>query len=243
MELSISPRRAFQIGFIVCTLLAGVYLALFMFSIGLSGTGTGDTAELEIYVGQGSLRVEHAGNEFRDDSGFSDGSGTYRYDRTWDESNESVSKNFVVEGGKGTIYDRDITLISGSGVNRLYRVTNIEGDYESSVETTFELNLSESTVTINVGNGIAKLDLRVMNKTDHGPATMEEVQAYGNFTIRSYYSLSAEEQEAAVNQDPLAFCIELDKDNILDDTVPDAVYIAPVGYKMINGKLFKDVTT
>jgi hypothetical protein len=72
---------------------------------------------------------------------------------------------------------------------------------------------------------------------------MEEVQAYGNFTIRSYYSLSAEEQEAAVNQDPLAFCIELDQDNILDDTVPDAVYIAPVGYKMINGKLFKDVTT
>ena len=199
--------------------------------------------QLEIYVGQGSLRVEHDGNTFRDDSGFSDGSGTYRYDRVWDESNESVSKNFVVEGGKGTIYDRDITLISGSGVNRLYRVTNIEGDYESSVETTFELNLSESTVTINVGNGIAKLDLRVMKKSDHGPATMEEVQAYGNFTMRSYYNLSAEEQEAAVNQDPLAFCIELDKDNILDDTVPDAVYIAPVGYKMINGKLFKDVTT
>ena len=102
MELSISPRRAFQIGFIICTLLAGVYLALFMLSIGLSGTGAGDTAELEIYVGQGSLRVEHAGNTFRDDSGFSDGSGTYRYDRVWDESNESVSKNFIVEGGKGT---------------------------------------------------------------------------------------------------------------------------------------------
>lgn len=243
MDISISPRRAFQIGFIICTSLAGVYLALFMLSIGLSGTGDGDTAELEIYVGQGSLRVEHEGNEFRDDSGFSDGSGTYRYDRAWDESNESVSKNFVVEGGKGTIYDRDITFISGSGTNRLYRVTNIEGDYESSVETTFAFNMSESTVTINVGDGIAKLDLRVMRKSDHGPATIEEVQAYGNFTMRSYYNLSAEEQKAAVNQDPLAFCFALDQDNILDDTVPDAIYIAPVGYKMINGKLFKDVTS
>lgn len=240
MDISISPRRAFQIGFIICTLLAGVYLALFMLSIGLSGTGAGDTAELEIYVGQGSLRVEHEVNEFRDDSGFSDGSGTYRYDRAWDESNESVSKNFVVEGGKGTIYDRDITFISGSGTNRLYRVTNIEGDYESSVETTFAFNMSESTVTINVGDGIAKLDLRVMRKSDHGPATIEEVQAYGNFAMRSYYNLSAEEQKAAVNQDPLAFCFALDQDNILDDTVPDAIYIAPVGYKMIDGKLVKE---
>ena len=77
-----------------------------------------------------------------------------------------------------------------------------------------------------------------MNLTNHGPATVMELQAVGNFTMRSYYNLSYEEQ-VKVLEDPLAFCFALDRDNIRDTTVPDSLYFLPPGYEMVDGKLAK----
>ncbi|MFA5445966.1 MAG: hypothetical protein WC262_13440, partial [Bacteroidales bacterium] len=74
----------------------------------------------------------------------------------------------------------------------------------------------------------------------HGPATILDLQAVGNFTMRSYYNLSYEEQ-VKVLEDPLAFCFALDRDNIRDTTVPDSLYFLPPGYEMVDGKIIRSL--
>lgn len=81
-------------------------------------------------------------------------------------------------------------------------------------------------------------DIRVMNSTTHGPATIQELAGVANLTMRHYYNLSYEEQ-VKVLEDPLAFCFALDRDNIRDTTVPDSLYFLPPGFEMKNGKLTK----
>lgn len=204
-------------------------------------------SELDI-SGSGAMRVQNYGDHYRDDSGVTDGKYVYSMDRTWEDGNETVQKSFVLTSSRGgSLLDRDIEVVSGAGNKRIYRTTNIEGDFEAGSETTFTITpagveSSESTVTLDVANGTARLDIRVMNLTNHGPATILDLQAVGNFTMRSYYNLSYEEQVQVI-EDPLAFCFALDRDNIRDTTVPDSLYFLPPGYEMVDGKLTKSQNT
>lgn len=224
-------------------IISALAIAGLLISVGYFGDSDASISELDI-SGHGSMRVQNDGAQYRDDSGVTDGQYVYSMDRTWEAGNETITKSFVLVSAKGgSLMNRNIEMISGAGNKRIYRTTNIMGDFEAGTETTFTITpagveSSESTVNIDVANGTARLDIRVMNLTNHGPATIQELQAVGNFTMRSYYNLSYEEQ-VKVLEDPLAFCFALDRDNIRDTTVPDSLYFLPPGFEMINGKLTK----
>lgn len=234
-----------RLAFFGALIISALAMAGLVVSVGCLNDSNASVSELDI-SGTGAMRVQNYGDHYRDDSGVTDGKYVYSMDRTWEAGNETVQKSFVLTSSKGgTLLDRDIEMISGAGNKRIYRTTNIEGDFEAGSETTFTITpagveSSESTVTLDVANGTAKLDIRVMNLTNHGPATVMELQAVGNFTMRSYYNLSYEEQ-VKVLEDPLAFCFALDRDNIRDTTVPDSLYFLPPGYEMVDGKIIRSL--
>jgi hypothetical protein len=84
-------------------------------------------------------------------------------------------------------------------------------------------------------DGLATIQGRVYNNSEGRPATIEELDAVGKYLLNTHLNVS---NEPITPESWLNFCESLDRDMILDPSIPDGVYIAPIGYEINeNGKL------
>lgn len=166
----------------------------------------------------------------------------YQMKRDWEsESEQTFTSSFIVSGAGGSYKDQYVVKASGAGYKHTYRATKIMGDFSGSGESTVTMETGmQSLDSLVLMDGNATFQGRIINGQTGKPVNEAELDAVGEFVIRSYLNIT---EKPKTIDNWLGFCSELDQDMILDKTVPDGVYIAPEGYVMENGKLVKGNST
>jgi len=87
----------------------------------------------------------------------------------------------------------------------------------------------DSIIQFDTRDGNATIQGRVYNAAEGRPANLEELDAVGKYLLNTHLNVS---NEPITPDGWLGFCRDLDKDMILDPTIPDGIYIAPLGYEL-----------
>jgi hypothetical protein len=171
----------------------------------------------------------------------------YDYSRRWgiEGEPETASSNFIISGGKGG--HKTQYAVKGYGAEHKveYRATKISGDASFASEITFTGTEAggenfDSVIEFDTRDGNATISGRVYNSVEGRPATREELDAVGRYLLRTHLNVSS---KPITPENWMEFCTSLDRDMILDPTVPDGIYVAPLGYDLVNGKLVRQNAT
>jgi hypothetical protein len=166
----------------------------------------------------------------------------YDYSRKWGAEGssdpETATSSFIITGGKGG--HKTQYAVHGSGAEHKveYRATKISGDVSFASEITLTANEAggenfDSVIEFDTLNGNATIRGRVYNSKEGRPATIEELDAVGRYLLNHHLNVSS----IPITPDSwLDFCSLLNHDV---PEMPDGIYIAPLGYDLVKGKLVR----
>lgn len=227
---------------------ASLFLAVLCLIGAIIAIGTaahGNILETSI-AGTGDMDVRHDNPESADRAMMENATGSYEAKRAWGPGSDTTafSTSFILTNAKGGYKNQYSVKGSGSAHKVVYKATQISGDFSGQGDITVTGTPSpgqnfDSLVQMDSRSGKAIFSGRVYNSKAGRPATIGELDLVGKFLLSEHLNVSTGQPE---NNDPLAFCYQLDKDMILSkDGALEGLYVAPVGYKLNeNGKLVKE---
>ena len=233
--------------FYASCILAGLAFIAILYVVGTSGSAnTLDTS----MIGTGTMNYRHDSEHSADVAMAENASIMYDYSRTWgrDVPVETVTSQFVVtsaQGGYKTQY-----AVKGSGADHKvdYKATKISGDASFASEISLSATESggenfDSMIWFDTRDGLATIQGRVYNNSEGRPATIEELDAVGKYLLNTHLNVS---YEPITPESWLNFCEGLDRDMILDPSVPEGIYIVPVNdsvynYTLMDGKIIRSM--
>ena len=231
--------------FYASCILAGLAFIAILYIVGTSGSAnTLDTS----MVGTGTMDYRHDSEHSADIAMDENASIMYDYSRTWgqDVAVETAKSQFVVTSAKGGYKTQYAVKGSGAGHKVDYRATKISGDASFASEISLSATESggenvDSMIWFDTRDGLATIQGRVYNNSEGRPATIEELDAVGKYLLNTHLNVS---KEPIVPESWLGSCEELNRDMILDPTVPDGLYILPANdskynYTLVDGKIIR----
>lgn len=244
--MNISPAGIFRISFLISLSGFAVALALFILSCSSGGPGQANSDSLSV-TGSGFLDVGHWTDLAHDRAITQAAQISYKgyreWGKRWSEGDHEFTTEFLV---LDAIWGEYTVEVSGSGHKVIYAARNFTGDYEGSGLATVTISEQgetsfDSQITLNSMDGSAKFQGRVLNSSDGRPASMEELDAVGQFLIKSHVNVSL-----AV-ENPKGFCESLDRDNIISNE-PGALIVLPqntsrYNYVWNDGKMNRQLNT
>ena len=231
--------------FYASCILAGLAFIAILYIVGTSGSAnTLDTS----MVGTGTMDYRHDSEHSADIAMAENASIMYDYSRTWgqDVAVETAKSQFVVTSAKGGYKTQYAVQGSGADHKVDYRATKISGDASFASEISLSATESggenvDSMIWFDTRDGLATIQGRVYNNSEGRPATIEELDAVGKYLLNTHLNVS---KEPIVPESWLGSCEELNRDMILDPTVPDGLYILPANdskynYTLVDGKIIR----
>ena len=231
--------------FYASCILAGLAFIAILYIVGTSGSAnTLDTS----MVGTGTMDYRHDSEHSADVAMAENASIMYDYSRTWgqDVAVETAKSQFVVTSAKGGYKTQYAVKGSGADHKVDYRATKISGDASFASEITLTATEAggesfDSMIWFDTRDGLATIQGRVYNNSEGRPATIEELDAVGKYLLNTHLNVS---KEPIVPESWLGSCEELNRDMILDPTVPDGLYILPANdskynYTLVDGKIIR----
>ena len=231
--------------FYASCILAGRAFIAILYIVGTSGSAnTLDTS----MVGTGTMNYRHDSEHSADIAMAENASIMYDYSRTWgqDVAVETAKSQFVVTSAKGGYKTQYAVKGSGAGHKVDYRATKISGDASFASEISLSATESggenvDSMIWFDTRDGLATIQGRVYNNSEGRPATIEELDAVGKYLLNTHLNVS---KEPIVPESWLGSCEELNRDMILDPTVPAGLYILPANdskynYTLVDGKIIR----
>lgn len=231
--------------FYASCILAGLAFIAILYIVGTSGSAnTLDTS----MAGTGTMNYRHDSEHSADIAMAENASIMYDYSRTWgqDVAVETAKSQFVVTSAKGGYKTQYAVKGSGAGHKVDYRATKISGDASFASEISLSATESggenvDSMIWFDTRDGLATIQGRVYNNSEGRPATIEELDAVGKYLLNTHLNVS---KEPIVPESWLGSCEELNRDMILDPTVPDGLYILPANdskynYTLVDGKIIR----
>lgn len=231
--------------FYASCILAGLAFIAILYIVGTSGSAnTLDTS----MVGTGTMDYRHDSEHSADIAMAENASIMYDYSRTWgqDVAVETAKSQFVVTSAKGGYKTQYAVKGSGAGHKVDYRATKISGDASFASEISLSATESggenvDSMIWFDTRDGLATIQGRVYNNSEGRPATIEELDAVGKYLLNTHLNVS---NAPIVPESWLGSCEELNRDMILDPTVPDGLYILPANdskynYTLVDGKIIR----
>jgi len=236
MPSELSRQQIFMMMVAACVIAGGLMIIV------LGMFGCANVIEESIF-GSGTMDhssySEHASDRARTKDAESV---AYKMARNWEsKDNQTFTSSFIVSGAGGSYQDQYVVKASGAGYKHTYQATKITGDFSGSGDSTITLQTgTQSLDSLILMDGNATFQGRIINGQTGRPVNEAELEAVGKFVIRSYLNIT---EKPKTVEGWLDFCSGLDRDMILDKSVPDGVYIAPAGYELQNGKLVKGNST
>jgi hypothetical protein len=206
---------------------ASCFLAIFclvLAIIAIGESGMGNLIE-EKFAGQGQF--DHASySEHASDRAMSTGSMSYEMKRDWqNESDQTFSTSFIVSGAGGSYKDQYVVKASGAGYKHEYSATKISGDFSGSGKSTISMETGvQSLNSLVLMDGNATFRGRIINGQTGRPLTETEMDAVGEYVLRSYLNIS---EPIKTPEDWLGFCASF------SDSLPAS--IGPAKLVPING--------
>ncbi|MDD1761471.1 MAG: hypothetical protein LUQ59_04500 [Methanothrix sp.] len=159
----------------------------------------------------------------------------YQMKRDWEnESEQTFTSSFIVSGAGGSYRDQYVVKASGAGYKHTYRATKIRGDFSGSGESSVTMQTgTQGLDSLILMDGNATFQGRIINGQTGRPVAEAEMDAVGQFVIRSYLNVT---EKPETPEDWLGFCAGLD-----DDT-PNGLLIVPAGYRVEGGRILKNST-
>ncbi len=229
-----SPVYLFRLCFFLTISLAGIYLALFILSLG-GAPGEANVMEQSI-SGRGDLYTRHDSKSASDLASVENATLVYEAKREWSGADDAqaFSSSFIVSGAQaaGGYRNQYVVKSSGAGYKHVYRATQISGDFAGSGEISLTIGEDgseslDSLILMDSRNGNATFQGRIYGSEGGKPVTAEEMDAVGKFLMRSYLNIT----EPLVGPDNwLGFCESLNR--LIDPAVAPGIYVAPDGYEL-----------
>ncbi len=232
LEEPVNFRRYFHIAIIIAALLICSFICLLGAILIMGGYVDANTIE-EYINGQGSM--DHASySKSASDRAMAEGATvSLQMKRDWRGSDQKFSSQFLVSGAKGGYKNQYVVKASGAGYKHTYQATKITGDFSGSGESSV-IVLETGTDSIDsliLMDGNATFRGRVINGQTGEPVNEAEMEAVGEFVIRSYLNIT---EEIETPDDWLGFCGPVDKDLILSGDANDGIYIIPLNDSKYN---------
>lgn len=228
---------------------AGILLIILVIIMFLLGSQYGHSNIFtNSIIGTGSMEErDNFGGKFTDVASVNNGIVNYKFETTWEDGTTEMhyTSSYTVEALKsikGQPFSNKYSIgVYSAGYKHRLEATDITGNFTGSANVvTTDVSIDSLIIMDNKvnGGGNATFSGSVINtNSGNHPVTESETLAIGQFAINQYLNVSVPQKVA---EDPLSFCITLDKDMILDKSVPDGVYVVPVGYTINkDGKLVK----
>lgn len=133
----------------------------------------------------------------------------YETKRNWDESTNTFTSSFIVEGVRGGYRNKYEVRSYGAGYKHEYVATKITGSFSGSASSdVIKLGVgTESHDSLIIMDGNATFRGKIVTQDNIGrPVTVADYREIGWMTIRSYLSIN---QTPAKPDDWLAFCNEV----------------------------------
>jgi hypothetical protein len=140
------------------------------------------------------------------DRAMSDGGAiAYEMSRNWkNESDQTFSTSFIVSGAGGGYKDQYVVKASGAGYKHTYQATKISGDFSGSGDSSVSMETGvQSLDSLVLMDGNATFRGRIINGQTGRPVTEAEMDAVGEYILRSYLNIS---EEIQTPEDWLGFC-------------------------------------
>ena len=231
--------------FYASCLLAGLALSAIFYIVGTGGSG--NVLDTSI-VGTGTGSIRHDSEHSADLAMAENASIIYDYSRSWDDNDniEVAKSQFVVTSANGGYKTQYLVKGSRAGHKVEYRATKIAGNASFASEISMSATEAgdeslDSMFWLDTRDGLATIRGRVYNYDGRRPATIEEIDQVGRYLLNSHLNVS---KEPIVPESWLGSCEELNRDMILDPTVPDGLYILPANdskynYTLVDGKIIR----
>lgn len=192
--------------------------------------GVGSFEQRSTFGGMSDIASANNGIiNYRSEALWTDGSTEMKLDSTYEvEALKSI---------KGMPFsNRYAVAVYSVGYKHKLEAYAITGNFTGSAHFVTTATDIDSVIVMDSRTGNASFRGSVMKAAGKHPITESETLAVGKFVI----SQALNATDPITNDDPLAFCYKLDKDMILDPTVPDGIYISPPGMVLnSDGKLVK----
>ena len=135
----------------------------------------------------------------------------YPMTRDWEnESEQTFTSSFIVSGAGGSYRDQYVVKASGAGYKHTYRATKIKGDFSGSGESSVTMQTgTQSLDSLILMDGNATFHGRVINGQTGRPVTEAEMDAAGQFVIRSYLNVT---EKPRTYEDWLQLCNTFSED-------------------------------
>lgn len=194
--------------------LAIICLILAIVAIGQSGQANSDSLSV---TGSGYVDVGHW-TEHAHDRAIAEASqisykGYREWGKKWAAGDHTFQTEFIV---LDAIWGQYTVEVSGAEHKVVYAARNFTGDFEGSGLSTITVTEAgdtnfDSQIELNSMDGNATFQGRVLNAQDNRPASMEELDAWGQLLIKSHVNISLAQER------PEDFCESVDRDNIISN--------------------------
>ena len=156
----------------------------------------------------------------------------YKTARNWEnDSEQTFTTSFIVSGAGGSYQDQYVVKASGAGYKHTYQATKITGDFSGSGESSVTMQTgTQSLDSLILMDGNATFQGRIINGLTGRPVNEAEMDAVGQFVIRSYLNIT---EKPETLDEWLNFCSGLDQDMILDPATR-GIYVAPLNTSKYN---------
>lgn len=230
--------------FYASCILALVCLLAIIYLVGTSGLGNSDSLSV---TGSGYVDVGHW-TEHAHDRAIAEASqisykGYREWGQKWAAGDHTFQTEFIV---LDAIWGQYTVEVSGAGHKVVYAARNFTGDFEGSGLATVSVTEAgdtnfDSQIELNSMDGNATFQGRVINTADNRPASMEELDAWGQLLIKSHVNISVAEEN------PKGFCESLDRDNIISSEA-GAIRMLPqntsrYNYVWVDGMMSRMINT
>ncbi|MCK9571052.1 hypothetical protein M0R72_19040 [Candidatus Pacearchaeota archaeon] len=186
---------------------ASCFLAFICLILAVIAIGESGQANLIEEKFSGIGQFDHSSySKSASDRAMSDGGViAYEMSRDWqNESAQTFSTSFIVSGAKGGYKDQYVVKASGAGYKHTYQATKISGDFSGSGESTVSMETGvQSLDSLVLMDGNATFRGRIINGQTGKPLTKTEMDAAGEYILRSYLNVS---EPIKTPEDWLGFC-------------------------------------
>ena len=186
---------------------ASCFLAIFCLILAIIAIGQSGQANVIEEKFSGIGQFDHSSySKSASDRAMSDGGAiAYEMSRNWkNESAQTFSTSFIVSGAGGGYKDQYVVKASGAGYKHTYQATKISGDFAGSGESTVSMETGvQSLDSLVLMDGNATFRGRIINGQTGRPVTEAEMDAVGEYVLRSYLNIS---EEIKTPEDWLGFC-------------------------------------
>lgn len=212
-------------------------LVIFLLSItGNFGTAS-QLLQEAYYKGTGTIDVDILGEDQSSRMMAQNSEGVdISYKKTESPVVKLLEVNYEVDKGDGSRRTKFIYQAEGANTGGNIFVDKINGSFTGSAISTITVG-DDGTVSFDLVTEVTGEDISFHAAFydiagDGKPTSGERLSGVGNWTIWRHINKT----EIKTSEDWLKFCIELNRDMILDSTVPNGTYLIPEGYYLNEDK-------